>query len=139
MIIAPLTLCARGVWCVQGWLGDAQLSGEESQYNFDMVATHIKFLNDIVDEQARALPSRALAHRTQATGGLYGVLTFCPLHLCRPCCGVAEREGRGDGHCPPDLRQPARRPVLGLGLPQPRLLPLEVHSTRQCAILVTPA
>lgn len=38
---------------MQGWLGDAQLSGEESQYNFDMVATHIKFLHDIVDEQAR--------------------------------------------------------------------------------------
>jgi hypothetical protein len=42
---------------VQGWLGDAQLSGEESQYNFDMVATHIKFLYDIVDEQARGQAS----------------------------------------------------------------------------------
>lgn len=35
----------------KGWLGDAQLSGEEAMANFDMVATLIKFLHDIVDTQ----------------------------------------------------------------------------------------
>lgn len=37
----------------KGWLGDAQLSGEEAMANFDMVATLIKFLHDIVDTQVR--------------------------------------------------------------------------------------
>ena len=37
----------------KGWLGDAQLSGEEALFNFDMVATLIKFLRDIVDTQVR--------------------------------------------------------------------------------------
>lgn len=37
----------------KGWLGDAQLSAEEALSNFDMVATLIKFLHDIVDTQVR--------------------------------------------------------------------------------------
>lgn len=35
----------------KGWLGDAQLSGEEVLFNFDVVATLIKFVRDICDTQ----------------------------------------------------------------------------------------
>lgn len=38
----------------KGWLGDAQLSGEEALFNFDVVAMLLKFLHDIVDTQNEA-------------------------------------------------------------------------------------
>ncbi|KAM3577999.1 hypothetical protein VYU27_000102 [Nannochloropsis oceanica] len=38
----------------KGWLGDAQLSGEEALFNFDMVATYLKFVRDITDTQDAA-------------------------------------------------------------------------------------
>ena len=38
----------------KGWLGDAQLSGEEALFNFDMVATLLKFSRDIADTQDAA-------------------------------------------------------------------------------------
>eukprot|EP00624_Nannochloropsis_granulata_P004207 evm.model.NODE_3109_length_9620_cov_24.578066.3 len=38
----------------KGWLGDAQLSGEEALFNFDMVATYLKFVRDISDTQDAA-------------------------------------------------------------------------------------
>lgn len=79
----------------QGWLGDAQLSGEESQFNFDMVATHIKFLHDIVDEQVRAREaggasgaSQAAVEKSEVMAHQAGRLTHAAwLSVCLSPCG----------------------------------------------------